>query len=81
LTKQNQAQFENAYYHVTHRGNARKCIFSTDADRLAFLDLPALRMSAGRRNSPAGRWTIASAGSCMKTKEPIDIKSYFIIDE
>jgi REP element-mobilizing transposase RayT len=32
-------QFENAYYHVTCRGNARQSIFSTDADRLAFLDL------------------------------------------
>jgi putative transposase len=32
-------QFENAYYHVTCRGNARQNIFSSDADRLAFLDL------------------------------------------
>ena len=32
-------QFENAYYHVTCRGNARQSIFSSDADRLAFLDL------------------------------------------
>jgi len=32
-------QFENAYYHVTCRGNSGQEIFSTDADRLAFLDL------------------------------------------
>ena len=32
-------QFENAYYHVTCRGNARQPIFSSDADRSAFLDL------------------------------------------
>ena len=32
-------QFENAYYHVTCRGNDRQDIFSSDADRLAFLDL------------------------------------------
>ena len=32
-------QFENAYYHVTCRGNARQNIFSSDADRNAFLDL------------------------------------------
>jgi len=32
-------QFENAYYHVTCRGNFRQAIFSTDGDRLAFLDL------------------------------------------
>jgi putative transposase len=32
-------QFENAYYHVTCRGNARQNIFSSDADRLAFLNL------------------------------------------
>jgi len=31
--------FENAYYHVTCRGNARQNIFSSDADRNAFLDL------------------------------------------
>ena len=32
-------QFENAYYHVTCRGNDRRNIFFSDADRLAFLDL------------------------------------------
>jgi putative transposase len=32
-------QYENAYYHVTCRGNARQAIFSSDADRSAFLDL------------------------------------------
>jgi len=32
-------QFENAYYHVTCRGNAGQEIFSNDADRSAFLDL------------------------------------------
>jgi REP element-mobilizing transposase RayT len=32
-------QFENAYYHVTCRGNARQNIFSSDADRLVFLAL------------------------------------------
>jgi len=32
-------QFENAYYHVTCRGNARQNIYSSDADRLAFLGL------------------------------------------
>jgi len=32
-------QFENAYYHVTCRGNSGQEIFSNDADRLAFLDL------------------------------------------
>ena len=32
-------QFENAYYHVTCRGNARQIIFSSDSDRSAFLDL------------------------------------------
>ena len=29
-------QFENAYYHVTCRGNARQTIFSSNADRSAF---------------------------------------------
>jgi len=33
-------QFENAYYHVTCRGNARQSLFSSDADRSAFLNLP-----------------------------------------
>ena len=32
-------QFENAYYHVTCRGNSGQEIFSNDADRLAFLEL------------------------------------------
>ena len=32
-------QFENAYYHVTCRGNTGQEIFSNDADRLVFLDL------------------------------------------
>jgi putative transposase len=32
-------QYENAYYHVTCRGNARQPIFSSDADRSAFIDL------------------------------------------
>lgn len=32
-------QFENAYYHVTCRGNSGQEIFSNDADRSAFLDL------------------------------------------
>jgi REP-associated tyrosine transposase len=32
-------QFENACYHVTCRGNARQNIFSSDNDRVAFLDL------------------------------------------
>jgi len=32
-------QFENAYYHVTCRGNTGQVIFSNDADRSAFLDL------------------------------------------
>jgi putative transposase len=32
-------QYENAYYHVTCRGNARQIIFSSDADRSTFLDL------------------------------------------
>jgi len=32
-------QFENAYCHVTCRGNARQPIFSSDTDRSAFLDL------------------------------------------
>jgi putative transposase len=32
-------QFENAYYHVTCRGNARQIIFVDDADRSAFLSL------------------------------------------
>jgi len=32
-------QYENAYYHVTCRGNARQMIFSSDADRMVFLDL------------------------------------------
>jgi putative transposase len=32
-------QFENAYYHITCRGNARQNIFSSDTDRSAFLDL------------------------------------------
>lgn len=34
-------QYENAYYHVTCRGNAREDIFRDDADRKAFLDLLA----------------------------------------
>ena len=32
-------QFENAYYHVTCRGNTGQVIFSNDADRSTFLDL------------------------------------------
>jgi putative transposase len=32
-------QFENAYYHVTCRGNARQKIFTKDGDYLEFLDL------------------------------------------
>ena len=32
-------QFENAYYHVTCRGNSGQDIFSNDADRAAFLGL------------------------------------------
>ncbi|OGP98741.1 MAG: hypothetical protein A2026_22190 [Deltaproteobacteria bacterium RBG_19FT_COMBO_46_12] len=32
-------QFENAYYHVTCRGNSGQEIFSNDVDRLAFLEL------------------------------------------
>ena len=32
-------QFENAYYHVTCRGNARQEIFLNDSDRSAFVDL------------------------------------------
>jgi len=32
-------QFENAYYHVTCRGNARQEIFSNDSDRSVFVDL------------------------------------------
>jgi len=32
-------QYENAYYHVTCRGNARQDIFDTDRDRSTFLDL------------------------------------------
>ena len=32
-------QYENAYYHVTCRGNARQPIFSSDTDRSVFLDL------------------------------------------
>ena len=32
-------QFENAYYHVTCRGNARQEIFTNDTDRSVFLDL------------------------------------------
>lgn len=32
-------QFENAYYHVTCRGNDRRAIFFSDTDRLAFLEL------------------------------------------
>ena len=31
-------QYENAYYHVTCRGNARQKIFSNDADHSTFLD-------------------------------------------
>ena len=38
-------QFENAYYHVTCRGNARQEIFSKDADYSRFLDL--LERSSG----------------------------------
>jgi len=32
-------QFENAYYHITCRGNSRQKIFADDFDRKAFLDL------------------------------------------
>ena len=32
-------QFENAYYHLTCRGNARQAIFANDTDYAAFLDL------------------------------------------
>jgi len=34
-------QFENAYYHVTCRGNARQEIYADDSDRSAFLKLLA----------------------------------------
>ena len=30
-------QYENAYYHVTRRGNARQEIYLQDVDRTAFL--------------------------------------------
>ena len=33
-------RFENACYHATCRGNARRNIFSSDADRRVFLALP-----------------------------------------
>src|SRR4030043_1166617 len=39
MTRPLRIQFENAYYHVTCRGNARQEIFSNDPDRSAFLDL------------------------------------------
>ncbi|MDD5008302.1 MAG: transposase, partial [Syntrophorhabdaceae bacterium] len=32
-------QYENAYYHVTCRGNARARIFLNDYDRKTFIDL------------------------------------------
>jgi REP element-mobilizing transposase RayT len=32
-------QYENAYYHVTCRGNAQAKIFFNDHDRKAFIDL------------------------------------------
>jgi len=32
-------QYEDAYYHVTCRGNARQAIFSSDPDYATFLDL------------------------------------------
>jgi len=32
-------QFENAYYHITCRGNSRQKIFADDSDRKAFSDL------------------------------------------
>ena len=32
-------QFENAYYHVTCRGNSGQEVFANNADREAFLDL------------------------------------------
>ena len=32
-------QYENAYYHVTCRGNARQRIYASEADRSVFLDL------------------------------------------
>jgi len=39
MTRPLRIQFENAYYHVTCRGNARQEIFLNDPDRSAFLDL------------------------------------------
>ncbi|OPY91448.1 MAG: Transposase IS200 like protein [Syntrophaceae bacterium PtaU1.Bin231] len=32
------SQYENAYYHLTCRGNDRRAIVLSDADRRAFLD-------------------------------------------
>jgi len=32
-------QYENAYYHVTCRGNARQEIFANEQDRSAFLEV------------------------------------------
>ena len=37
-------QYENAYYHVNCRGNARQIIFSSDTDRSVFLDLLGARI-------------------------------------
>ncbi len=34
-------QYPGAFYHVMHRGNERKVIFTDDVDRLSFLDLLA----------------------------------------
>jgi putative transposase len=39
MTRPLRIQFENAYYHVTCRGNSGQEIFSNDADRSAFVDL------------------------------------------
>ena len=38
-------QYENAYYHVTCRGNSRQRIFFSDADHAVFLEF--LERSAG----------------------------------
>ena len=37
MARQLRIQYENAWYHVMHRGGARRDIFLGDGDRLAFL--------------------------------------------
>ena len=62
-------QFENAYYHVTCRGNSGQEIFSNDADRSAFLDL--LERSSGIYQTEIMTYVLMSNHFHLLVKTPL----------